>query len=636
MNNQFPPSSPIAGASTVDANDDPFFQPSADHSPSAVRFFQKRSTAAGQLNSAHHKDHEYPTPNPSSTLGRSSSPVKATLAHVTPEKDTEKKTETEFRTGFHKTRVHIQLDPRDPARLAIGRKKAVCDVVLPRMKNISRQHAFISYRADTGQVKLECYGTNGLIVVFPMRLDFNLVRRVDAHSLYELVRNSPDYSPADKQLIKDHSFTSFVLLKGESVIMPYIADTVIDFRQAEAVLSLRNVMSSEADDEDGLNATETEDELEQIQFNSDDFNATMLTPQRNILKLVPESKSPATIEIKRTSLPGKVVTSLEQVGEESKAPLPAIVTKFKEEDEPVTTDTKATKSEFSDIARVVSLSREELQSAAAAVANASSGKEKSSLIENVNPKPLILDSADKVKIQKPDIIVVEPTKNSAPAELAGPEVSEDAISSNKKLNVSEKKPFSSTVTPQTSFAVITPATPHKPVKKHTPPLEDIKTPVNSKKELSRRRKLTTPSPHKNHKKKTQHKAPTKPRQQILTEIASKGIDLVEIQHVLANHLAFSNIQQVPLALLKDVNSTISTLSTAELRALLAEEKCIGVIYREGKDAAGKPLDEEYYYDLENDPDANRRQIVTTLKGGRSGLRSCRRVHKQYFWKKPAK
>ena len=74
----------------------------------------------------------------------------------------------------------------------------------------------------------------------------------------------------------------------------------------------------------------------------------------------------------------------------------------------------------------------------------------------------------------------------------------------------------------------------------------------------------------------------------------------------------------------------------ELRAWLANEPCIGVIYRKGKDAAGKPLEEEYYYDLENDPNQVRKFNVLSIKGGRTGLRSCRKTHKQYFWKKPAK
>ena len=72
----------------------------------------------------------------------------------------------------------------------------------------------------------------------------------------------------------------------------------------------------------------------------------------------------------------------------------------------------------------------------------------------------------------------------------------------------------------------------------------------------------------------------------------------------------------------------------QVRSVLNNIKCVGVIYRKGKDAAGKPLEEEYYYMPENDDDQSRTQLVANLKG-HGGLRSCRRTHKQYYWKKPA-
>lgn len=122
----------------------------------------------------------------------------------------------------------------------------------------------------------------------------------------------------------------------------------------------------------------------------------------------------------------------------------------------------------------------------------------------------------------------------------------------------------------------------------------------------------------------------------MRELVHLGVETQELQNVLANRLAFSNMQQIPLSSLQEVNSEIFKLSRKQLRALLASEKCIGIIYRSGKDAAGKPLDEEYYYDIENDSNEDRRRVIMSLKGGRTGLRACRKFHKQYFWKKPAK
>ncbi|CAI4046303.1 Tos4p SKDI_12G2200 [Saccharomyces kudriavzevii IFO 1802] len=133
--------------------------------------------------------------------------------------------------------------------------------------------------------------------------------------------------------------------------------------------------------------------------------------------------------------------------------------------------------------------------------------------------------------------------------------------------------------------------------------------------------------------------PAKPKKSVkeaLDELFRRNVDVIHLQHILTNHLAFANAQQTPLFQLQQVNSRISELSRDELRSILSDAKCVGVIYRHGKDAAGKPLDEEYFYDLENDDDYERRNLVSSLKGGRTGLRSCRRTHKQYFWKKPTK
>ena len=49
-----------------------------------------------------------------------------------------------------------------------------------------------------------------------------------------------------------------------------------------------------------------------------------------------------------------------------------------------------------------------------------------------------------------------------------------------------------------------------------------------------------------------------------------------------------------------------------------------------KDAAGQPLQEEYYYMPENDEDRERTTLVSNIKG-HGGLRS-QKTHKQYYWK----
>lgn len=127
-----------------------------------------------------------------------------------------------------------------------------------------------------------------------------------------------------------------------------------------------------------------------------------------------------------------------------------------------------------------------------------------------------------------------------------------------------------------------------------------------------------------------------PREKIESMNIEQILETVEevdsIQNVVTNHLAFSRLSQTPLAQLQTVSASTQNLTRQQLRAVLAACPHIGVIYRRGKDAAGKYLDEEYYYDVEKDADEERVKLVNTVKGG--GLRSCRKTHKQYFWKKP--
>ncbi|CAM9019049.1 unnamed protein product [Wickerhamomyces anomalus] len=121
----------------------------------------------------------------------------------------------------------------------------------------------------------------------------------------------------------------------------------------------------------------------------------------------------------------------------------------------------------------------------------------------------------------------------------------------------------------------------------------------------------------------------------IKEIVSTVEDLASVENVLINHLAFSRTSQTPLYTLQTVSAITQNLSRTQLRAVLFQIQSIGTIYRKGKDAAGKPLDEEYYYDVEKDDDLERTKLVSSIKGA-SGLRNCRKTHKQYFWKKPTK
>ncbi|KAM5345088.1 hypothetical protein ACJ41O_010950 [Fusarium nematophilum] len=105
-------------------------------------------------------------------------------------------------------------------------------------------------------------------------------------------------------------------------------------------------------------------------------------------------------------------------------------------------------------------------------------------------------------------------------------------------------------------------------------------------------------------------------------------------HVI-NQLAFSRLSSTPLSTIMQhlPIEEKSDLAKEDLRDVIESTPCIGIIKRQGKDAAGKLLESEYYYVPEQDDDEQRRAaVVDGLR--KPSLRACRKQHKQYFWKRP--
>jgi hypothetical protein len=122
-------------------------------------------------------------------------------------------------------------------------------------------------------------------------------------------------------------------------------------------------------------------------------------------------------------------------------------------------------------------------------------------------------------------------------------------------------------------------------------------------------------------------------------------------HVI-NQLAFSRLHSLPLSAIhtnlpaelkacvaepadnesdkssssRDSTSTTPQLSKQDLKKLMDKIPCVGEIPRSGKDAAGKPLENEFYYVPEMDANEARRENVTSGMRG-SGLRAVRKQHK---------
>ena len=109
-----------------------------------------------------------------------------------------------------------------------------------------------------------------------------------------------------------------------------------------------------------------------------------------------------------------------------------------------------------------------------------------------------------------------------------------------------------------------------------------------------------------------------------------------VNHII-NQLAYSRLSSTPLSTIMgnlpsdltvdSPNSKENTrLSLDALKKMIDKTQCIGEVSREGKDAAGKPLESEYYYIPDLDLDEQRRNaVVEGLK--KPGLRACRKQHK---------
>ena len=101
----------------------------------------------------------------------------------------------------------------------------------------------------------------------------------------------------------------------------------------------------------------------------------------------------------------------------------------------------------------------------------------------------------------------------------------------------------------------------------------------------------------------------------------------DVKSHIINQLAFSRLSSTPLStILSHLPAEAGTLTKDDLRVIIEDTSCVGEVTREGKDAAGKRLESEFYYVPEYDGDKQRSEAVTNdLK--KPGLRACRKQHK---------
>lgn len=549
-NYQFPPSSPLMGGSGgYEEEHDPFAVGTKDG---------KAMLDRGRVN--------YPTPNPSSSVGRSSSPsrggdneevnlsvrpkksVSFNLLESTPAKQHKQRGVVEGK--LQKLRINRDFNVLDPdtqvlrvpllankTSLLIGRSSKACDFYLnAKDKTISRSHISVSYDQHTSQMSLHCLGYNGFAMRIPKpcvvygtnhKNDYLLIENRSAPlSLEGIQRLGLTVTPRTIKLDSNH--TEFVVNRNESVTLPKLNNVLIEIRNNLILLNPVDDEEDLTDDEIPVLIGKEKPAIQAVEFSPPVVKTVYNTPDQVSLQASPNT--PSKKEFKCTS--------------EESTPISYI------------------KRNFSD----------------------------SSIKKSLGCKSF---------------------------EIYQDQKSQDAENNTTKNKDDLRKES-------------TPMKDDDPTQMTTTPLGDKSNTFSKPNTPKKRAQSEEPQKPSKKKKKTQQ-----PQKVEIDQSCIEGIPNVpEINNILVNHLAFSRLSSTPASFLNTISAITSKLTLRQLRVILHNVKSIGIIYREGKDAAGKPLEEEYYYMPENDDDTERPKLVSSIKG-HGGLRSCRRTHKQYYWKKPA-
>lgn len=492
MSYQFPPSSPVIH----------------DHEPHGLTLGKSNDLVRGRF--------DYPTPNPSSSVGRSSSPARAT--------------ENASQTGITIKKANINRDfnilnpdkevTRIPlsntlSSIIIGRSSKSCDYHLRNNdKQVSRSHIRVDH--NDSNMTITCLGYNGFGMILPRVCEVSRPNDSDAFFVLKETTKPLKLNKLSKTIRLDHQHTEFHVSRGESVQLPLFTNVLIQIAN--------NVVLLNPDDyEEDL----TDDELPQLVKSREESNAATESAAESVHNTEKAKTIPFT--------PKGPVSTMPQTPHKQHHMITA--------EEPTPTIKKSNFSIFKD------------------------------------------------------------------------ETSEPKGTSEPKQETSEQKQETTQV---------------KLEKEEPIPLaeKNINTPTPAKKRAA----SEEPMGNKKVKKEPARDADGK---LIIDPNCIKHLsNLTEISNILVNHLALSRLSSTPASFLNTILAVVAKLTLEELRAVLHQVDCIGVIYRPGKDAAGKPLEEEYYYVPEKDSDVERTKLVSSVKGY-GGLRSCRRTHKQYYWKKPA-
>ncbi|KAK5774164.1 hypothetical protein RI543_004451 [Arxiozyma heterogenica] len=698
MSNNFPPSSPVK-----------WYQ--SDHiSSKNNKISEDKSNLLSddhkQIITNDHRTHSdrYPTPNPSSSIGIfiPSSPVSSSF--VTKDINTNKNNTTT--TNKHYTRqllsdfsptehfnikthpntinsintttcdtIPIFLSPNTSQHYILGRKSSICDIKLPHHKNISRQHAIVSYNDKNKILNINCLGHNSMIISFQSRTDYSLesvepkdnkLNEKSIGKMYKIASHIQNNNKISNRLLKRHNnLISFSLLKNEIVQLPLIDNIILDFRKCKCVIKLC---------QDDCHDTDTEDEFALFPTKSDDF---VCTPTKHLVPIYPNLDNSPTTEksshinekgspsmLLKTPSPKQPPSSRQQhlpYNDTLNQQLPQtpIKKKYKFDTDVynnirrlnnVESPIKKFSKTIDDNISLSSILKSET------LAETTAEKKSFKLENHTIPKPIesvnITSNIDKgyeFKVELPksfhnNINNISVENETYPFEQDS--TNKHKPSSNKGISVFEWSP-NIEKNDNTKYSVTEDLIQHgsKNMDKLTrePHLDQYER--NNK--ISERYHLSSLVSEKSHlevkdestskKRKLNTQLNIHKNTGITQTLNKKDINLQDVSRIIVNQIAFSNLKQTPLSHIMNINGTTRSLTKDKIKSLLRDIPCIGEIKRYGKDAAGNLLEADYYYDLENDDDKERRSVLISLKGGKNlGLRSCRKTHKQYYWKKPSK
>jgi hypothetical protein len=515
--------------------------------------------------------------------------------------------------------------------VAIGRSSLQSQVVLSKSnRQISRRHVTTWYDLERHVIAISCSGWNGCRVMSSgrvFRTTENVTLLEEAKLKYGDIFE-PSTETKDGQENAPCSSSSFgtFLFKNDRMEVD-ASEILVDVRGERFMIRLSDEGEEVADEDAEMTTDETDDEeLVPLTSVSDNKLNTMKTDLNTKNTDTHFSKKQKVVEE-----PIKATTGFPAVDKENQTQTPAVSTPATVTSTPTTVSStpssakRSAKASNKPVLKTVKVMKPVArQNVVRQVTRPAGRLEKPKMLEQKHAEKVAIDKTVKPVADKP--IENAPEKIETKAEPK-------AVKKPSEKSAESSEPVEPIQKPTEPIKPVIPSAVMASHARETTPVPQVtmaaskSTPKSTPKAVAATPKsVSTPKTATSTPKRKKSPSPEIP-------LSPSKIDLKAIRNLVCNHLAFSRLSCTPLQTVMAVSPKISMVPKTQLQQILRDIDCIGIIHREGKDASGKPLEEEYYYVPERDSDKDRVKLVNETKGG-AGVRSCRKVHKQYYWKKP--